>query len=79
MYSRGCALKPFDLISGKNIFGSWGGSSDPQKIVNTMVAFFLKNRKFLDLYFSKEYDLSNINQAICDFKLKSEVKLIINN
>ena len=54
-------------------------SSDPRKIVNTMAPFFLKNRKFLDLYFSKEYDLSNINQAIYDFKLKFEVKLIINN
>ena len=78
-YNSNIRLKPFDLISGKNIFGSWGGSSDPQKIANTMAPFFLKNRKFLDLYFSKEYDLSNINQAILDFKSKSEVKLIINN
>ena len=78
-YNSNIRLKPFDLISGKNIFGSWGGSSDPQKIANTMAPFLLKNRKFLDLYFSKEYDLSNINQAIHDFKSKSEVKLIINN
>jgi S-(hydroxymethyl)glutathione dehydrogenase / alcohol dehydrogenase len=25
------ALDPFDLIAGKNIYGSWGGSSDPDK------------------------------------------------
>ena len=29
-------LKPFDLIAGKNIYGSWGGSSDPQKIANSI-------------------------------------------
>jgi len=78
-YNSNIRLKPFDLISGKNIFGSWGGSSDPQKIANTMAPFLLKNRKFLDLYFSKEYNLSNINQAILDFKSKSKIKLIINN
>ena len=48
-------LKPFDLIAGKNIYGSWGGSSDPQKIANSMASFFLNNIKLLDLYFSKEY------------------------
>ena len=72
-------LKPHDLISGKTILGSWGGSSDPQKIANYMAPFFLKNKKFLDLYFSKEYPLNNINRAINDFKYKSSIKLIINN
>jgi len=72
-------LKPHDLISGKKIWGSWGGSSDPQKIANYMAPFFLKNKKFLDLYFSKEYPLNKINRAIKDFKYKSTVKLIVNN
>jgi S-(hydroxymethyl)glutathione dehydrogenase / alcohol dehydrogenase len=72
-------LSPFDLISGKNIYGSWGGSSDPQKIANIMGSFFLKNKSLLDLYFSKEYNLNNINLAIRDFKHKSAVKVIVNN
>ena len=72
-------LKPFDLISGKNIYGTWGGSSDPQKIANFMTPFFLKNKKFLNLYFSREYSLDHINVAIKDFKRKSPIKLIINN
>ena len=72
-------LKPHDLISGKRILGTWGGSSDPQKIANYMAPFFLKNKKFLNLYFSKEYTLKKINHAIKDFKYKSAVKLIINN
>ena len=71
-------LDPFDLISGKKIFGSWGGSSDPQKIAKQMAQFFLKNKKFLDLYFSKNYTLDNINQAIRDFKKNSVIKPIIN-
>ena len=78
-YNSIIKLKPFDLISGKNIYGSWGGSSDPQKIANTMATFFLNNKKLLDLYFSKEYKLDNINHAIKDFSYKSVVKLIINN
>ena len=44
-----------------------------------MAPFFLKNKKFLNLYFSKEYSLNNINVAINDFKNKSVIKLIINN
>ena len=72
-------LKPHDLLSGKRILGTWGGSSDPQKIANFMAPFFLKNKKFLNLYFSKEYTLNNINRAINDFKYKSVVKLIVNN
>ena len=72
-------IKPFDLISGKRIFGSWGGSSDPQKIANRMAPFFLKNKKLLNLYFKKEYSLNNINKAIKDFKQKSLLKLIVNN
>ena len=56
----------------KNCLGFIGGSG-------LYELDFLENRKFLDLYFSKEYDLSNINQAIHDFKSKSEIKLIINN
>ena len=78
-YKSNIKLKPFDLISGKNIFGSWGGSSNPQKIANTMSNFFLKNKKYLDLYFSKEYTLDNINKAIKNFQYKSAIKIIINN
>ena len=33
------------MISGKKIFGSWGGGSDPQKIAKIMSKFFLKNFK----------------------------------
>ena len=78
-YNSKIRLEPFDLISGKNIYGSWGGSSDPQKIANLMAPFFLRNKKFLDLYFSKQYTLDNINQAIKDFKNKSIIKLILNS
>jgi|TARA_B110001452_G_scaffold209794_1_gene180135 S-(hydroxymethyl)glutathione dehydrogenase/alcohol dehydrogenase len=73
-------IKPFDLISGKNIYGTWGGASDPQKVANKMAEFFLKNKNFLKLYFSKEYSLKNINKAIIEFKNKSLIKpLIINH
>jgi len=73
------SIKPFDLISGKKIFGSWGGGSDPQKIAEIMSKFFLKNKKILNLYFTKEYSLKNINKAIEDFKKKSVLKPLINN
>ncbi len=73
------SIKPFDLISGKKIFGSCGGGSDPQKIAKIMSKFFLKNKKILNLYFTKEYSLKNINKAIKDFKKKSVLKPLINN
>ena len=73
------SIKPFDLISGKKIFGSWGGGSDPQKIAKIMSKFFLKNKNILNLYFTKEYSLKNINKAIKDFKKKSVLKPLINN
>ena len=77
-YNSKIKLDPFDLISGKKIYGSWGGSSDPQKIAKQMAQFFLNNKKFLDLYFSKNYTLDNINQAIKDFKKNSVIKPILN-
>jgi S-(hydroxymethyl)glutathione dehydrogenase/alcohol dehydrogenase len=72
-------IKPFDLISGKNIYGTWGGSSDPQKVAAIMAKFFLKNKKFLKLYFSKEFSLKNINKAINEFEKKSLIKPILIN
>jgi hypothetical protein len=44
-----------------------------------MSKFFLKNKNILNLYFTKEYSLKNINKAIKDFKKKSVLKPLINN
>ncbi len=77
-YNSKIKLNPFDLISGKKIYGSWGGSSDPQIISRKMSKFFLRNTKYLDLYFSKQYSLDNINQAIKDFKKNLVIKPILN-
>ena len=53
-------------------------SAHPQIISRKMSKFFLRNTKYLDLYFSKQYSLDNINQAIKDFKKNLVIKPILN-
>ncbi len=69
-------LDPHELIKGKKIFGSWGGSSDPEKIASRLEK--LKYRKYLHFLLGNEYSLSNINNALDDLSEGKSLRPIIN-
>lgn len=59
-------LNPHDLISGKKIFGSWGGASRPDLDIPKMWNIINNSSINLEFLIPKTYDLENINDAIDD-------------
>ncbi len=60
------ALTPHELISGKKIFGSWGGEVNPDKDIPLIWNLIRKNGTNLNDFIQKEYSLDCINLALQD-------------
>jgi len=60
------SIDPHDLISGKQIRGSWGGSSRPDIDVPRFAALYGEGRLPLQKMIDKRYGLDEINCAIDD-------------
>ena len=70
-------IDPHELILGKKITGSWGGSVNPD-IDFKKFSMILKKMKFnSNIISSKVYNLENINNAIKEFKVKKNFRPII--
>jgi S-(hydroxymethyl)glutathione dehydrogenase / alcohol dehydrogenase len=65
---RKISLDPFDLISGKNIKGSWGGSSKPDKDIPILAGLYSQGLMPLEKLITKKYRLDEINLALHDLK-----------
>ncbi len=62
------SLVPHELISGKKIFGSWGGNVNPDKDIPLIWDLIRKNETKLSSFIQKEYSLDNINIAFEDLE-----------
>lgn len=62
------SIDPFDLISGKQIKGSWGGGSNPDKDIPIIAELYLKGDLPLEKLLGKRYQLDEINSAIDDLE-----------
>lgn len=62
------SLDPHELISGKKIYGSWGGQSNPDNDVPMMHALFTKSNFSLSDLITKRYTLEQINDALDDLE-----------
>ncbi len=62
------SLDPYDLISGKQIKGSWGGACDPDRDIPLLAALYLEGKLPLDKLITRRYKLENINEALDDLK-----------
>ena len=60
------SLDPHDLISGRRIQGSWGGSSQPDRDVPRFAKLYREGRLPLDRMIGKRYALEEINTALDD-------------
>lgn len=63
------SISPHDLISGKNIFGSWGGACKPDEDVPRFCSLIKKANIPLDILLTKKYRLREINNALEDLKM----------
>ncbi|MBT6543218.1 MAG: zinc-binding dehydrogenase, partial [Rhodobacteraceae bacterium] len=59
-------LAPHELISGKQIAGSWGGATLPDRDIPRFVALFQRANIPLESLLTKRYSLDQINQALDD-------------
>lgn len=59
-------IKPYDLIQGKKIYGSWGGCCNPDKDINKIFKFFDYKNIFSKKLKIKKYNLFKISMAFKD-------------
>ena len=62
------SLIPHELIAGKQIAGSWGGATQPDKDIPRMFELFKKAKIPLDTLLTKRYKLEEINEALNDLE-----------
>ena len=61
-------LAPHELISGKQIAGSWGGNSIPDRDIPRMFQIFRNGNAPLARLITKRYPLEKINEALDDLE-----------
>lgn len=61
-------IAPHELISGKQIFGSWGGGCKPDNDIPRLADNYLKGGMPLDKLLTKRYNLDQINDAMHDLQ-----------
>jgi S-(hydroxymethyl)glutathione dehydrogenase/alcohol dehydrogenase len=71
------SLDPFELICGKQIMGSWGGSSDPDSDIPMFAKLYLEGKLPLDKLITQRYHLDDINQALDDLERNKVVRPLI--
>lgn len=76
-FGKKIKIDPFELISGKKIQGSWGGSIKPDIDIKVIAKKFQKFKKYFQKITAKEYSLNNINKAINDLKQGNVMRPII--
>jgi S-(hydroxymethyl)glutathione dehydrogenase/alcohol dehydrogenase len=62
------SIDPYELICGKRIRGSWGGSSDPDRDVPMFARLYLEGKLPLEKLLTKRYTLDSINEALDDLE-----------
>jgi len=70
-------IKPHDLISGKQIIGSWGGASSPDSDIKTLAEIYMQGKFPLQKLINKRYKLEEINQALEDLENGTAFRPII--
>ena len=60
------SIDPYELICGKQIRGSWGGSSNPDRDIPIFAKLYLEGRLPLEKLITKRYSLDKINEALDD-------------
>ncbi len=62
------SLDPHDLISGRQIAGSWGGGSDPDRDIPRFAELYRSGKLPLEKLLSRRYALDEINTALDDLE-----------
>jgi len=71
------ALDPFDLISGKNIRGSWGGGIKLDENLSDLLDLYGNNETIMNLLSSDVFQFEEINHAISEFRKGNTIRPIL--
>jgi len=71
------SLDPYDLICGKQIKGSWGGSSKPDIDIPLLADLYNEGKLPLEKLLDKRYTLDNINEALDDLENRNVIRPLI--
>ena len=71
------SIDPYDLICGKQIKGSWGGSSNPDIDVPKLASLYLNGKLPLEKLITRQYTLDQINDALDDLENRKVLRPII--
>ena len=67
-HGKRISIDPYELICGKQIRGSWGGSSNPDRDIPMFAKLYLEGRLPLEKLITKRYPLDAINEALDDLE-----------
>ena len=76
-FNKKIQIDPHELISGKSIIGTWGGSSQLDRDINSFNRSLKKKKISLKIFFSKTYKLNNINQAFKDVEKGNVLRALV--
>ena len=71
------SLDPFEMICGKQIKGSWGGGSDPDRDIPIYADLYVKGKLPLGKLITNRYSLEEVNQALDDLEQNQVVRPLI--
>ena len=67
-HGKRISIDPYELICGKQIRGSWGGSSNPDRDIPMFAKLYAEGRLPLEKLITKRYPLESINEALDDLE-----------
>ena len=67
-HGKRISIDPYELICGKQIRGSWGGNSNPDRDIPLFAKLYLEGRLPLEKLITKRYPLDAINEALDDLE-----------
>jgi S-(hydroxymethyl)glutathione dehydrogenase/alcohol dehydrogenase len=67
-YGNLISIDPYELICGKQIRGSWGGSTNPDRDIAIFAQLYLEGKLPLEKLITKRYPLESINEALDDLE-----------
>jgi len=62
------SIDPYELICGKQIRGTWGGGSNPDRDIPMFAQLYLEGKLPLEKLITKRYPLEAINEALDDLE-----------
>lgn len=71
------SIDPFEMICGKSLEGSWGGSSKPDRDIPILGKYYREGKLGLEYLISRTYTLETINEALDDLEARKIVRALI--